>query len=119
MQDKPYNADRRRENEMTKRQRFRRLVRLPLATAPFLFSGSMAVLEAGSSSRERLVNVADTAKLTPGLSRWIAEVYNASYLQFGFLVVAVMTLIGITLGYCCDRLMSFLGLDLGKIQHHE
>ena len=67
----------------------------------------------------QLVNVADTRALPPGLSRWIADVYNASHWEFGLLVVVVMAAMGFVLGAGFDRAMGMLGIDLGRIEHHE
>jgi hypothetical protein len=69
--------------------------------------------------QNKLVNVADTRGLGLGLSKWIADIYNTSYWQFGLLVVAIMAAMGLVLGFGCDRLMGLLGLDLGKMKHHE
>jgi hypothetical protein len=78
-----------------------------------------ALAAGGGKPATRLVNVADTRNLDPGISKWIADIYNASHWQFGLMVIAVMALMGLILGFGCDRLMGLLGLDLGKIQHHE
>jgi len=79
-------------------------------------------LEAGAAPAKparQLVNIADTRALPPGLSRWIADVYNTSHWQFGLLVVAVMALMGLVLGAGFDRLVGLLGIDLGRLEHHE
>jgi len=76
-------------------------------------------MAAGAAPAEKLVNIADTRALGPGISKWIADVYNTSYLSFGLLVVISMALMGLILGLCCDRLVGLLGLNLGKMQHHE
>ena len=73
----------------------------------------------GAEAAEKLVNIADTNSLAPGISKWIAGVYNTSYLEFGLLVVITMALMGLVLGLLCDRLVGLLGLNLGKMQHHE
>lgn len=67
----------------------------------------------------KLVHVADTRGLAQGLTRWIADLYNTSYWLYGVVVVATMALMGVVLGYGCDALMSRLGIDLGRMQHHE
>ncbi len=82
----------------------------------FLLLQGIAVAE---EAAEKLVNVADTRALAPGISKWISGVYNASYLRFGLVVVLTMALMGLVLGLLCDRLVSMLGLNLGKMQHHE
>ena len=78
-----------------------------------------AMAAGGGKPATKLVNVADTRGLSPGISKWIADIYNASHWQFGLLVVAVMALMGLVLGLGSDRIMGLLGIDLGKIKHHE
>jgi len=68
---------------------------------------------------KQLVNIADTRALPPGLARWIADVYNTSHWEFGLLVVVVMAAMGLILGYGFDRLVATLGIDLGRLEHHE
>jgi hypothetical protein len=103
---------------MIKRQS-RSRVWLPAVTTLLLFSRAIEVLAAGAAPAKKLVNIADTRNIPPGFSRWIAEVYNTSYLQFGLVVVLIMALMGLVLGYFCDKLVGLLGLNLGKMQHHE
>lgn len=67
----------------------------------------------------KLVNVADTRGMDGGLSHWIADVYNTSFWLYGLLVVVVMVGMGLVLGLVSDRLMGMLGIDLGRMQHHE
>jgi hypothetical protein len=74
---------------------------------------------AGAAPAKKLVNIADTRALEPGLAKWIADIYNTSYWGFGVLVVATMAIMGLVLGLLCDRLVGLLGLNLGKMQHHE
>ncbi len=76
-------------------------------------------MAAGAPPAEKLVNIADTRGLSPGLSKWIADIYNTSYWNFGFTVVGIMAAMGLILGILCDRLVGLLGLNLGKMQHHE
>jgi len=85
---------------------------------PVLLVTSGDALAAGGKPAKKLVNVADTRNIE-GISRWIADVYNSSYWLFGLLVVAVMVAMGLVLGLLCDRAMGLLGIDLGKMQHHE
>lgn len=68
---------------------------------------------------KQLVNIADTRTLPPGLARWIADVYNTSHWEFGLLVVVVMAAMGLILGAGFDRLVAKLGIDLGRLEHHE
>jgi hypothetical protein len=80
---------------------------------------ALDALAAPAKPAKKLVNVADTRALPPGLTRWIADVYNTSYWSFGLLVVAVMAAMGLALGFGFDRLIGKLGINLGRIQHHE
>ncbi len=80
---------------------------------------ALDALAAPAKPAKKLVNVADTRTLPPGLTRWIADVYNTSYWAFGLLVVAVMAAMGLALGFGFDRLIGKLGINLGRIQHHE
>jgi hypothetical protein len=92
----------------------------PAAFAAFFLSlQGIHALAAGAAPAEKLVNIADTRGLSSGLTKWIADIYNTSYWTFGFTVVVVMALMGLILGLVCDRLVGMLGLNLGKIQHHE
>ncbi len=74
---------------------------------------------AGGPPATKLVNVADTRTLESGPSLWIAQIYNDSFVKFGLLVVVVMCLMGLILGLTFDRGMQLLGLNLGKLDHHE
>jgi hypothetical protein len=73
----------------------------------------------GGKPAKKLVNVADTRDLGPGITKWIADLYNTSHWQFGLAVVLIMAAMGLVLGVACDRLVGLLGINLGKIQHHE
>ena len=79
---------------------------------------SAQALAAGGKPATKLVNVADTRALS-GFSKWLAGIYNSSYWLFAAVVVATMALMGIVLGLFSDRLVSLLGIDLGKLKHHE
>jgi hypothetical protein len=85
----------------------------------FLSLQGTEAMAAGAAPAEKLVNVADTRDLGPGLAKWTGDLYNTSLLNFGLAVVLVMAGMGVVLGLLCDRLVGFLGLDLGKMQHHE
>jgi hypothetical protein len=84
-----------------------------------LIHPAASAFAAAAKPATKIVNVADTRKIPPGPTRWIADLYNTSYWQFGLLVVVLMAGMGIVLGYGCDRLVSLLGINLGKMQHHE
>ena len=87
------------------------------AAALVLIAGE--ALAAGGKPATKLINVADIRTMGPGLSRWIAEVYNDNLWLYGLLVVVTMALMGSILGFGFDRLVGMLGIDLGKIEHHE
>jgi len=74
---------------------------------------------AGGPPATKLINVADTRTLEPGVSLWIAQIYNDNFLTFGLVTVVVMCLMGVILGLSFDRGMQLLGLNLGKLDHHE
>jgi hypothetical protein len=96
------------------------LRRWPAAFAAFLLSlQGVHGFAAGAAPAEKLVNIADTRGLTAGLTKWIADIYNTSYWTYGFAVVVIMALMGLILGLLCDRLVGMLGLNLGKLHHHE
>jgi hypothetical protein len=76
-------------------------------------------LAAGGKPATKLVNVADTRGLDPGLGRWIADIYNTDLWLFATLVVTVMAAMGLVLGFSFDRLIGMLGIRLGRLDHHE
>lgn len=88
-------------------------------TALLALAASGSAWAAGGPPATKLINVADTRALESGPSLWIAQIYNESFLKFGLLVVVVMCLMGVVLGFTFDRAMQLLGLDLGKLSHHE
>jgi hypothetical protein len=69
------------------------------AAALFLALQGIHAFASGAPPAQKLVNIADTRGLSPGITKWIADIYNTSYWSYGFLVVAV--------------------LNLGRMQHHE
>ena len=89
------------------------------AIASMLILVAGQALAAGGPPSRKLVNIADTRGLPPWLTRWIGDLYNTSDWLFATLVVAVMVTMGVVLGLGCDRAMGMLGINLGKIKHHE
>jgi hypothetical protein len=73
---------------------------------------------AGGKPATKLVSVADTRHLT-GLAKWIGDVYNTNLWLYGVLVVVTMVLMGLVLGTVFDRLLVKMGLELGRLEHHE
>jgi hypothetical protein len=85
--------------------------------ATFAVSGT--AWAAGGPPATQLINVADTRGLETGPGLWSAQIYNESFLLYGVVVVAAMVAQGLVLGFGFDRAMHMLGLDLGKLEHHE
>lgn len=104
-------------HEMTLR-RWRSRLR-PLVVPAVLALAAAEAAAAAAKPARKLVNVADTRGLPPGLSRFVADIYNTSHWQFALLAVLVMAGMGLVLGLACDRLMGTLGIHLGRIDHHE
>jgi len=90
-------------------------------SASILFLGllSPAAMAAGAAPAEKLINIADTRFMEPGFVKWAGDLYNTSLFTFGLAVVLIMAVMGIVLGLVCDWLVGLLGLNLGKMQHHE
>jgi hypothetical protein len=74
---------------------------------------------AGGGKATPLENVADTRDMTPGFAKFLADTYNANLWLFGLYVVLIMAAMGAILGFGVDKLMSFTGIGMGKIDHHE
>jgi hypothetical protein len=111
---KPPRGDRGRGSPGESRSRW---WKASLGSTWLLLAGD--VLAAGGKPAKKLVNVADTRDLGSGVVRWIADVYNTNLWLYGLLVVVVMAAMGVILGFGVDRLMGVLGIDLGKMEHHE
>ncbi len=92
---------------------------LSLPTGVLVWMYSSLGFAAGAEPPTKIINVADTRHMAPGLSRWIADVYNDNLLIFGLLVVVVMVIMGASLGFVFDRLIAMIGIDLGKLDHSE
>jgi len=73
----------------------------------------------GGKPATKIYNIADTRDMTPGISKWIADLYNSNLWLFGLLVVTVMAGMGLILGFTMDAMLKLLGINLGKLQHHE
>ncbi len=67
----------------------------------------------------KIVNVIDTRNMAPGLVRWVSDVYNTNLWLYGLLVVCVMAAMGAVLGTAFDKAVGLLGIDLGRLDHHE
>jgi hypothetical protein len=89
----------------------------PLLTA-WAVAGE-AIAAGGGKPVTKLVNVVDTRNMSPGFVRWVADVYNTNLWLYGLLVVGIMAGMGIFFGSVFDRLIAMLGINLGKLDHHE
>jgi hypothetical protein len=76
-------------------------------------------LAAGGKPATKLVNVADTRGITSDFSLWLAGVYNTNLWLFGALVVTIMAAMGAGLGLMFDKALGLLGIQLGRLEHHE
>jgi hypothetical protein len=98
----------------------RRVLEVARAAVAFLtLAVSGSAWAAGGPPATKLVNVADTRNLESGPALWMAQIYNDSFYLFGLLVVVVMVAMGLVLGLGFDKALGLLGLDLGKLSHHE
>lgn len=90
-----------------------------LGAAVFVGLVALDAIAGPAKPASKLVNVADTRALGSGLTRYVADVYNSSLWLFALLVVVTMAGMGLVLGWACDRLMGLLGINLGRMSHHE
>ncbi len=81
--------------------------------------GTVQAWAASGPPATKLVNVADTRAMSPGWSKWVADVYNSNLWLYALLVVGVMATMGYILGSGFDRLVRALDIDLGRLEHHE
>ena len=77
------------------------------------------IYAAGGKTATKIYNVADTRAMEPGLSKWIADIYNSNLWLYGVLTVLIMVAMGLALGFGADKLFSLLGIKLKKLEHHE
>lgn len=93
-------------------------VLLALVCAAWLFAPTLAWAAGGGKPATKLVSVADTRSAT-GLAKWVGDVYNTDLWLYGLVVVVIMAGMGLVLGLAFDRLLVMMGLELGKLDHHE
>lgn len=74
---------------------------------------------AGGKPASKIVEVVDTRKIPPGFARWLSDVYNTNLWLYGLVVVGIMAGMGVTLGFVFDKAVGMLGINLGKLDHHE
>lgn len=91
---------------------------LALAVAIWWWMPATAWAAGGGKPATKLVSVADTRAAT-GLAKWAGDVYNTNLWLYGLVVVVVMAGMGLILGLIFDRLLVLMGLELGKLDHHE
>jgi hypothetical protein len=84
-----------------------------------IMGAASAAFAAGAPPAAPLVNVVDTRAMAPGFGKWISGIYNGNLMIFGLVVVVIMALQGAILGYGLDRIVRLIGIDLGKLDHHE
>ncbi|MEW6668321.1 MAG: DVU0150 family protein [Thermodesulfobacteriota bacterium] len=79
-----------------------------------------ALLWASGEAAGNLVVVADTRRLSSGILRYIADLYNTNPWLFAVWAVVLTALYGFVLGFIMDFIMSRTGLDLKsrKILEH-
>jgi len=90
-----------------------------LLAAFFMQLTAIWALAVGEPPPPKLINVADTRNMAPGISKWIADIYNGNLWLYGLTVVSIMAGMGFALGTGFDRLMGLAGINLGRLEHHE
>jgi peptidoglycan/LPS O-acetylase OafA/YrhL len=73
----------------------------------------------GGKPATKIYNVADTRAMEPGLSKWIADIYNSNLWLYGGVIVLIMASMGLIIGLGMDKVVGLLGINLGKLDHHE
>ena len=104
------------------RQRANRAVRALARIAPLLASllfYGHALAAGGGKAATQLVQVADTRNMGAGFARWTADLYNTNLWLYSAVTVGIMVAMGLILGWGCDKLIGLLGINLGKLSHHE
>ncbi len=93
---------------------------LSIATAlAALLACAHALAAGGGKAATQLVQVADTRDMTAGFAKWTADLYNTNLWLYSAVTVAIMVAMGLLLGWGCDKLIGLLGINLGKLSHHE
>lgn len=82
-------------------------------------TAGQALAAGGGKPVTKIVYVIDTRAMSPGFVKWVSDVYNTNLWLFGLVVVVVMAGMGATFGFVFDKLVGMLGINLGKLDHHE
>ena len=90
-----------------------------LASVALWLLPAVAYGAGGGKPATKIYNIADTRAMSAGLSKWIADIYNGNLWLYGMTVVVIMAAMGLILGLGMDRLLVLLGINLGKLEHHE
>ncbi len=81
------------------------------ALAVFLFLLVPRLALAAGEPASNMVIIADTRALH-GWAAWLANLYNASHIQFTVFTVIVIPVMGFILGSLADLGMRWIGIDL-------
>jgi hypothetical protein len=84
-----------------------------------LFLPTISHAAGGGKPATKIYNVADTREMEPGLSKWIADIYNGNLWLYGAAIVLIMAGMGLVIGLGMDKLIALLGINLGRLEHHE
>lgn len=91
-----------------------------LSTLTALYLMAPMAVWAGGEAATKLIVVADTRRISSGIERYFADLYNTDTLMFAVWCVVLTAVYGAVLGVLMDFLMSRTGLDLTsrKIVEH-
>lgn len=73
----------------------------------------LAIMAGGGEKQGKLVHVADTRGLA-GFNLYFANLYNTNRLLFTLEAIGLTVIMGVTLGFIMDKLVTMIGLDLSK-----
>ena len=96
------------------------LATLSVPLIPILFLSPAGAPGAGGGGAELLVVVADTRRVTSGIEKYFANVYNENLWLFALWAVVLTAAYGAFLGVLMDFILSRTGIDLKsrKIVEH-
>jgi hypothetical protein len=84
-----------------------------------LLASAHALAAGGGKAATQLVQVADTRGMSSGFAKWTADLYNTSLWLYSAVTVGIMVALGLVLGLGMDKLIAAMGINLGKLDHHE